>query len=253
MNIRMPVLSNIPALRSLWKEAFGDDETFLDCFFSTAFSEKRCRCVFLENKIVAMLYWFDCIYKDKPVAYLYAIATAPSHQGQGLCHLLMTEVHVALKNLGYSGALLVPASKGLFDFYQNTGYQTSSYIDEFSCSSSDKEASLRQVSMAEYAALRRRYLPIDGVLQEDANLDFLAEQATFYAGDDFLLTAHIEEEHLFAIELLGNTCVAPDILQALHCVHGTFRTPGSSIPFAMYYDLSDGTLKPPSYFGLAFD
>jgi hypothetical protein len=202
---------------------------------------------------IAMLYWFDCVYMNKPIAYLYAIATAPSHQGQGLCHLLMQEVHAELKNQDYCSTLLVPASKGLFDFYQNMGYQTTTYIDEFSYSSSDNEVSLRPVSLEEYATLRRTFLPVGGVLQEGSNLDFLSMQATFYAGNDFLLTAHIEGQHLFAVELLGNTCIAPDILQTLHCVHGTFRTPGSSIPFAMYYDLSEGALKPPCYFGLAFD
>ena len=34
--------ADIPALRRLWKQAFGDDDQLLDSFFSIAFSPDRC-------------------------------------------------------------------------------------------------------------------------------------------------------------------------------------------------------------------
>ena len=40
MIIKAPQVSNIPALRALWKDAFGDTDTVLDAFFQTAFSQK---------------------------------------------------------------------------------------------------------------------------------------------------------------------------------------------------------------------
>ncbi len=253
MNIKVPVFSDIPALRRLWKEAFGDHDEFLDSFFSTAFDTGRCRFITSDDTPVAVLYWFDCLYMDKPVAYLYAIATAKSHQGQGLCHLLMKEVHSVLQDLGYAGALLVPADSRLFELYQSLGYQTCCYIHEYECSASERKVTLRRIDIDEYAAFRRRLLPIGGIIQEHENLDFLATQSVFYAGDDFLLATRIENQQLFAMELLGDTSVAPDILCALGCSQGTFRTPGGSIPFAMYHNFSNGTILQPSYFGLAFD
>ena len=45
MNIDVPRKGQIPALRALWREAFGDSDAFLDTFFATGFSPDRCRCI----------------------------------------------------------------------------------------------------------------------------------------------------------------------------------------------------------------
>jgi len=253
MNIKIPVSSDIPALRMLWKEAFGDNDEFLDNFFSTAFHTDRCRFITSDDAPAAVLYWFDCLYMNKPVAYLYAIATAKAHRGQGLCHLLMNEVHSKLQALGYAGAILVPADSRLFELYQTLGYQTCCYINEFTCKASSKKVPLRRISAEEYTTLRRKLLPNGGILQEHENTDFLSTQSNFYTGDNFLLTARMENRQLFGMELLGDTSCAPDILYTLGCNQGIFRTQGHSMPFAMYHDLSDASLPLPSYFGLAFD
>ena len=60
MIIDHPTTTQIPQLRSLWKEAFGDSDAFLDIFFQRAFSPQRCCCVTQGDAVVAALYWFDC-------------------------------------------------------------------------------------------------------------------------------------------------------------------------------------------------
>lgn len=253
MNISQPDAKHIPLLRKLWKEAFGDTDAFLDAFFSTAFSPKHCRCLFENNIPSAALYWFDCEYEGQPVAYLYAIATAVSHRGQGLCTQLMKDSHKHLKSSGYSGALLVPDTNSLFNFYGKLGYKTTCYLQEFSCSAQSRNISLHLIPSEEYASLRRKYLPMGSVVQEGENLAFLQTEGNFYAGDDFLLAARTTGNHLHGIELLGNTEIAPGLVHALNCTEGLFRTPGPDKPFAMYLPLSQDTLVPPSYFGFAFD
>ncbi|MBQ7943646.1 MAG: GNAT family N-acetyltransferase [Lachnospiraceae bacterium] len=253
MNIKTPDSADIPALRSLWRESFDDSKEFLDCFFSTAFSTNRCRCILSNDALVAALHWFDCMYMDKPVAYLYAIATAKAYQGQGLCHALMQDTHLHLSKLGYKGAILVPENAKLFELYQGIGYQTCCQHSEFACSASGEKIVLRHIDIDEYACLRRKLLPANSVIQEHENLYFLANQASLYAGETFLLAANIENQQLFGIELLGDSTAAPHILHTLNCSYGTFRTPGGGIPFAMYHDLSEGSLPLPSYFGLGFD
>ena len=52
MNIKSPKNADIPALRSLWKEAFGDTDDFLDVFFSAAFADERAMCVTDKGEIV---------------------------------------------------------------------------------------------------------------------------------------------------------------------------------------------------------
>ena len=263
MNIRTPELTDLPALQGLWQEAFGDTLEFIDTFFKTAFDCKRCFCVVDKNAVIAALYWFDCEYQGQPVAYLYAIATAETYQGQGLCHRLMEHTHRYLQKSGYLGAVLVPGNASLFQFYQSMGYQTCCYLEEFRCSTTDVlhqpaktthgSFHLHTITKTEYATLRKQLLPKDSVLQENICLDFLQTQVTLYAGEDFILAAHIEGQKLFAPELLGNNTNTEQILSALHCTEGFFRMPGTEKPFAMYLPLSENELTLPAYFGLAFD
>ena len=253
MIIDTPKLSDLPALRGLWREAFGDSNQFLDLFFSTAFDIERSRCITVDGIIVSALYWFECSYEEKRIAYIYAVATAKAYRGRGFCSALMEDTHRHAASLGYEGVILVPGSSELFRFYEKLGYTTCGYVSEFNCSASVVKAELRQLDADEYAKLRRVFLPKGGVVQENENIKFLQTQATFYAGDGFLLAARREKDILYGIELLGDTEAAPFIVRALGCAEGHFRFPGTDKPFAMYRALSEGTLSPPAYFGWAFD
>lgn len=251
MRIDYPSPSQIPQLRRLWKEAFGDEDEYLDAFFIRVFSPDRCRCVTVDGRVAAALYWLDCRCNDRPMAYLYAIATDKTHRKQGLCRAMMEDTHRLLKDLGYAGCLLVPGSRGLFHMYGTMGYQVSSPIREWTDKAGERSAVLRQIGTAEYAALRRRYLPENAVIQEGENLTFLEAQTRLYAGEDFLLCAAEKDGYLHCPEFLGNTDAAPSVLAALKTVGGTFRSPGQGRDFAMYHPLSDAPT--PDYFGLAFD
>ena len=253
MKIHNPKLSQIPKLWGLWREAFGDTEKFMTAFYKTAFHVNRCRCVTIKEEIVASLYWFDCIYKDKKIAYLYAVATAKAYRGKGICKSLISDTHSYLLGCGYEGVVLVPGNHELFKFYEAMGYQTCSYIQEFCCTADGKGIEVRCVNQAEYARLRRQMLPQAGVVQENENLDFLESQATFLSGDKFLLAFREENHNLYGIELLGDASKAPKILSALGYNQGTFRIPGEKRPFAMYLSLGNPNLSSPEYFGLAFD
>lgn len=252
MIIDAPRAEDISALRRLWREAFGEGEPFLDLFFSTAFSSDRCRCIIEDGEASAALYWLDSQHMGRPVAYLYAIATARERRGRGLCRALMEETHRTLAARGYAGALLVPGNEALFSFYQKMGYRTCSTVGEITCTAAPAPIPLRRLTGEEYAALRRQLLPPNGVLQEGKNIAFLEKQATLYAGEDFLLAATREGDTLRGLELLGNAAVAPAILRALGYATGRFRIPAGESPFAMYLPL-DPQRTPPTYFGLAFD
>lgn len=249
MNIDYPTRAQIPALRKLWKQAFGDTDTFLDLFFSTAYAPRRCRCTNAQGQTVAALYWFDCTAGDETYAYLYAVATDPAFRGQGLCRQLMEDTHDLLKEQGYAGAVLVPGEPGLFAMYEKMGYTDLSGADCFSVSAGTP-IPLRQITPEEYAAARRALLPPGGIQQEGENLRFLSSYANFYTGKGFVLAAVTEETHLQCTELLGDRTAAAGIVAALGMQTGTFRVPGES-RFSMYHPLKD--IPAPGYFGLAFD
>lgn len=250
MNIDYPSPEQLDGLKQLWQEAFGDDDAFLEHFYTYGFAPDRCRCLSVDGQIAAALYWFDCSYQGKPLAYLYGVATAKNHRGKGLCRILTENTHNHLKYLGYAGEILVPAEGNLFQMYEKMGYSLCASVSEFTCQAGETPVALRQVDAEEYCRLRRKIMPENGVLQEGDNLNFLQTLADFYAGEDFLATVY-RGEPCIVPELLGNAGAAPGILAALHKSKGRFRTPGDQRPFAMYHALSD--LPAPDYFGLAFD
>ena len=252
MIIDYPAENSIPQLRSLWKEAVGDEDAFLDLFFDTGFSPDRCRCVTQDGEVLAALYWFDCSWEGKPLAYLYAVATGKRYRGQGLCHRLMESTHEHLKYLGYAGAVLVPGEPSLFDFYEKMGYQAFGLVEDFSCDAAQPSTPLRKVDALEYAQLRRCLLPKGGILQEGELLTFLGSLGVFYAGEGFLMAGSREGSHWQAQEFLGDIRLAPGILSALDLRSGHFRAPGNGRKNAMILPFSP-TEKLPTYLGLPLD
>ena len=244
MNIDHPIPAQIPQLRNLWKEAFGDTDSFLDKFYSTAFSPYRCLCATVEGRVCAMAYWFDC----EEYAYIYAVATARSDRGKGICHALMEKLHSLLAEKGYAGCIVMPGEESLRDFYRGMGYENFGGVHEFDCEAGEP-LSMRKIDATEFASLRRRYLPEGSVIQERENLDFLSCWAQFYAGEHCLVTALWEDGTLKIMELLGNTELAAGIVSALGAKCGSFRMPGHT-PYAMHRPLNDH--KVPKYFAFCF-
>ena len=251
MIIDAPRADDLFLLQNLWKEAFGDSEIFWRDFISAVRPGERCRCLWQEGKLAAALYWFDCYWEDRPIAYLYGVATAKAFQGRGLCRALMEDTHEYLKELGYYGAILVPGGPELFKMYEKMGYRTAFHVREFD-SRAGEPISLRQLDADEYAQLRRKYLPGGGVVQEGQTLRLLEKQCKFYTGQDCLLVCGVENGVLSVGELLGEEKAAPGILGALGYQMGRFRMPGKGRAFGMYHALTDDSAVP-AYFGLAMD
>ena len=252
MNFEHPGKEQIPQLVQLWKEAFGEYDGFWELFLETAFSSDHCRCIEESGQVIAGFYWFDCSCGEDKIAYVYAVVTDPRHRGRGLCRKLMSDVHGLLTNRGYASVMLVPADEGLREMYRKLGYEDCTRISTLTCATGEKSVELRNVSPEEYAALRRKMLPEDGVLQEGVQLPFLAAQAQLFAGEDFLLAAWLEGDTLHGMELLGNTTAAPGILRALGCDQGTFQIPGGERSFAMIHKLTENAVIP-GYLGFSFD
>lgn len=251
MRIDHPASRHIPALRQLWQEAFGDSDAFLDSFFTAGFDPQRCRCVLAEDRPMAMVYWFCQHWEGGKAAYLYAIATAKEARHRGFCAALMADTHALLESQGYDGTILVPANESLARMYEKMGYEYATTVTEFSCQASLAPVTVTKISPEEFQKLRSALLPPGSLQPDHAGLAFLETQASFYAGDGFLLTGREEDGAFFGMELLGDSAAAPGILQALGLSSGTFRSPGKDIPFAMYRPLTDA--PPPAYFPFAFD
>lgn len=248
MNIDAPIPSQYPQLRGLWQEAFGDTDDFLDAFFEKGFSPERCRCVTWNERCVAALYWFDCLWQDKKVAYLYAIATDRLFQGKGFCRSLMENTHAHLQDLGYAGAVLVPAEEGLFRLYEKLGYRVCCGKELWESTASQWGVALEEIGPAAYRAYRDALLPPGGLTHTDAALSFAGSFNRFYRGEGFLLCAAVEGETACFQEYLGARDQLPGVLAALGAETGVLKLPGQT-PYAMYLGWEDGE-EMPDYFAI---
>lgn len=245
------MLTDMDALKALWQEAFDDPPDFTELFFREGFSPDRHMYVEQNGQLAGALYWFDCLWQGKKLAYIYGVAVAKKFRGQGLSCQLMKMTHDHLRERGYYGAVLVPAEVGLFSMYEKLGYR-GFYPVEKTMVLPGAPVALQQLDKAQYAVLRRKSLPEGGILQEGAALDFLAGYNRFYAGDKCLFAASQEENTLYIQEFLGNVEQLPGVVAALGAKSAKVRLPGGSKPFAMYYGFTDDR-QVPSYFGIALD
>ncbi len=244
--------ADITSLRRLWQEAFADPDETLDAFFAHGFSPDRFLCIEDDGVPVSALYWFDCSLQGHKLAYIYALATASAHRGKGLARRLMAQTHKQLSEQGYAGALLVPGSEQLFGFYEKIGYRTATTVGVFACTQQAPPAPAVELTGAEYAKLRRAFLPRNGVIQEGAAISYLQAQMHFYGGRDFLLCAARQGDSLLVQEFLGDPKAAPHILCSLGVSQGIFCTPGTDRPFCMLLPFRNDC-PTPAYFGLALD
>lgn len=176
MIIKHPEQEDIPALTALWMQAFGDTREFIAKFFRTGFGQERCLLAKEQGQLLAALYWFDCLWEGKKIAYLYAIATDENHRGKGVCRALMEHTHRHLADAGYAGTILVPANDGLVRMYAKMGYHPCCSMVK----SADVPAGAVEISPEEYMALRPAYLPEGAVQHTKAAYSYLETFAKFY-------------------------------------------------------------------------
>lgn len=134
----------------LWQEAFGDDEEFI-CDFLEKIDYKKNLLVFLDNgEVVSMATILPVFCKSVKGRYVYAVATAKSHRGKGLCKAVMNRIDEVIKSQGEGFAILVPASESLFSFYEKLGYYDTIYKPSFS----EVNGIGKQCSVSEYFKIR---------------------------------------------------------------------------------------------------
>lgn len=246
MIIENPGMQDVPALRALWQQAFGDTDAFLDNFFSLAFSPERALVAKEQGQILGALYWLDCQLKEKTFSYIYAVATDKAFFGQGVCTALMTRLHSLMENAG-KGTILVPGEEGLRNFYRRFGYENFGGMDEKLCFAGAMPIAVEKLTAHAYAQKRQQLLPEGGILQEGAFLPFMDTQMDFYGGKGWLLA--IQKD--FAPEFLGDEAQLPGILKALDLPQACVRLAGEK-PYAMYRRAAQGE-PAPKYFAFALD
>lgn len=132
--IRFPKDTDLPQIKALWQEAFGDSDEDTEFYFERRHRHENMLVLLEGDEVAAMLTMLPINLKagkeGLKARYIFAVATKKSHRGQGLSTKLLEAAHEFIRSEGGAAGVLVPAEGSLFDFYEKRGYQTAFYIDE---------------------------------------------------------------------------------------------------------------------------
>lgn len=162
--IRKANRGDIDQLIQIWKECFGDEETYIRAFLDDLFD---C-CITLvwehSGKVVAMLFLLPFVLQPegKSVYYLYAAATSPKFQGQGI----MAQLLCAAKQQGRP-IFLKPGSKSLFEYYERNDFFVASKCQFVKVKGQQADTGLADSWQALKQA-RKKYIDIPYVEPEDS-------------------------------------------------------------------------------------
>ena len=238
-------------LQALWKRCFGDGPEVSGAFWERFPPEKHTRVIDREG-IAAMASWIPVTLAGEAGAYVYAVATAPEHRGNGLCRTLMGEMENELAAQGFAFAALCPAAPSLYGFYAGLGYGTAFYRKVRRIPAGEKEIAAARISPAEYCALREAFLQGPHCVWDETALAYLQATGTvFYRFSDGC--AAVSAEPLRIAELLGPEENAAALCRRLGAASAEVSTPGMETPRGMVKSLRFGQKTRPAYLGFAFD
>ena len=163
---RRPNHDDIPALRLIWKTAFGDGD--LDGFFNHYYARDHCIVAVTNDTPVSAGYllpagsYLDCDGPGVPCAMIYGVATLPGFRGQGFGAAVVRGLIAEGHDSGYAAITLCPAEDSLFNYYSaRTDLRDWFYIHERRHSydpASNINAGLIPVAAGEYDSLRSNFL-----------------------------------------------------------------------------------------------
>ena len=118
--IKTALESDIPALKALWLEVFGDGEDFTGEFFRRLWTPGCCRAAFYGGRLDAMGF---CLTGPRAMGlscgYIYAMATRPEARGRGLAAALGRALIDGAFEGGVDIISTLPAEESLCAWYES--------------------------------------------------------------------------------------------------------------------------------------
>ena len=175
MNISFASERDTPFVRRIWKECFGDTESYMDAFFSFLYSPDKTLVAKQNGTCVGVLQVFPHTFfvngKAHKAMYIGGVSVLPAYRMQGIAKKLMAEAELYMQKENIEISFLVPFS---FSFYEKMGYKCISYLSEFSGNTAELKPFARTYTKSEletsslpaayknYAGNFKLYLERDG-------------------------------------------------------------------------------------------
>ncbi len=110
------------------KIGFEEPDSCVRFFFDNKVDLNNCIVCIDDNKIISSLHIIPTkIYGENgpiPVDYIYAATTLPEYRSKGYMSKLIESSNKISYLRGSRASILIPANKGLFNFYNKLGYKT---------------------------------------------------------------------------------------------------------------------------------
>lgn len=239
----------LPALKDLWKEAFGDGDAYIDFFQRNRFTPQNTLVLSADGVPVSMLTLLPAELLTPngsvPVRYVYAVATAKALRGRGLAGELLRHARQLADRSGQA-LVLVPSKERLFSYYEKHGFATAFYLKHLTWSAEELSDFIAAdapvfspIDSARYKQLRDAYYSRPGYLCWDrAAIDYSVREhlltggfcsAVDWRSERYALLYQVREQTLAVKETtLGATALAP-VLGALarstNCLRVQVRLP----------------------------
>jgi aminoglycoside 3-N-acetyltransferase I len=122
-------ISEFQDLINIFKDVFDNDRPMPNSIYLRKLLLNQDFMAFVvkvKNKVIGGLtiYVLHSYYAEKPIAYIYDVGITPSHQGQGLGKLLISEVCRYCKANGFEDAYVEAEADDIkaISFYRKTKY-----------------------------------------------------------------------------------------------------------------------------------
>lgn len=262
MRARKTVPGDLPALKALWKQAFGDSDAEIDAFFTAVYPSAFGFCAEEDGRVIAMLYALPVTLAEgeqtQKAAYLYAVATDEAFRKRGVCRSLMEYAERALQKRYLACLLLVPATETLAQYYETLGYTRQNGCILQTLRVETPKGRALPVSVMDYAGLRETMLfETAHVRYPKVLLDYEAGRAKLFrlelGGGIGCAAAFLQDGVAVVEELLPDARYLPALAAELGAERYVVRTPGQGSFGCMAKRLDGAPCTEAMYLPFAFD
>ncbi len=260
---------DLPALKSLWADCFGDKEEYIEGFFSLLPRLGTAISAVYEGRVCGSAYILEDMQLSaadgpRPVALIYAVAVDESCRSLGIGAGLVRKAAALAKLRGAEHIVTLPAEPSLYGWYERVaGFECGLYRQEKLLETMDMGV-VKRISAQEYSGLREERLAGRAhIVYGSAAMKLQEALCEAYSGGFFSCAGAIAAayradglgimQELLCPEGMDEEVFAAAIGFELGAEDVKLLTPGDENNGSPYLASLDGSLPEDCYWPLAFD
>lgn len=263
MRFRKLNQNDVPQLKALWKEGFGDSAEQINLFFEKVWPNAGGFCAEENDKVVSMVFTLPVFLalagETKKAVYLYAVTTQEKFRRQGLCKKLLAFAEKELRKKYVCCMLLVPEDDHLAAYYEGLGFTQTPSVQLLDLQEQKQAGQAMEISAQAYAGLRETLLiDVPHVQYDRKLLDYEAARCKFYQlqiANSFGCAAVCTADGGCVVdELLPDAAFLPALATVVSADRWYVKCPGQTHVFAMMKWLEEeDPVYDAAYLGFSFD